>query len=164
MPARPDLAELERLYTAAQLGGAAERERLLIATARAFPFLLAEARKVETLTEEREKWGPLFLREIARVCGLDDRASMDAIYNEMVATRAQAETLREALAEDPEKWSYRTLLTVAELILDRDYGPEVFPDMPAGEEDSGDVGPWFVRSCRAAIRASRAALEGVPGD
>ena len=51
MPDRPDLAELEEI---ARLGRS-ERHRHVRRAFDALPFLLAEARKVETLTKERDE-------------------------------------------------------------------------------------------------------------
>lgn len=87
--------------------------------------------------EDSRRWGNLVLE------------TYDAAVRERVA-------LEEALRETPEKWSFRTLVTIAGLILDREYPADVF----TGE--SGDSGPRVVVRLREALADVHAALHGDP--
>jgi len=55
------------------------------------------------------------------------------------------EALQEALAADPEKWSFWTLVRIAETLLVRVYPEDVF------DGSSGDLGAVFVVKLREAL-------------
>ena len=67
------------------------------------------------------------------------------LYDEQ---QAELERLREALEQEPERWSFKVLLLVGDALLEKLYPEDVF----TGE--SGDAGARLVvalRECRAAL-------------
>lgn len=65
---------------------------------------------------------------------------------------------REAMNEDdPAKWSFDTLLVVADAILARHYPESIFPQV---DGDEGEPGPVLIRRLRDALIIARAALGG----
>lgn len=70
----------------------------------------------------------------------------------------ERDELREALAEDRDKWNFDTLLMVGDLLLERVY-PEGVPLISEGD----DPGPRLVRAvrdCRAALSEQEGGGEG----
>jgi hypothetical protein len=61
----------------------------------------------------------------------------------------ERDALREALASDPERWSFGTLVRIAETLLEANHPPEVF------DGSSGDPGPVFVARLRDALAEIR---------
>ena len=63
--------------------------------------LLADAlrQQIATLIQERDARGPLFIRDLCRVFGLPDDASMDVIHQHATAAQAKVVTLTGLLAE-----------------------------------------------------------------
>ena len=82
---------------------------------------------------------------VSELAGADPGEYVDAqSYDDLSAAHYCA---LEALAEDPSKWSFRTLVHIAELILESDYPAECF----TGE--SGEPGAVLVARLREAIDA-----------
>ena len=78
-----------------------------------------------------------------RTCNERERLSLGQL--------AQIRQLKEALAEDPSKWSFKTLLAVGDALLE-DLYPEGVPMVSEGD----DPGPRLVaavRDCRTAMAA-----------
>jgi len=65
-------------------------------------------------------------------------------------TEEQRAVLEDALRQEPDKWSFAGLLTIAELILAADYPPDIFTGA------SGDPGPRFLVALREAVAECRA--------
>lgn len=68
-------------------------------------------------------------------------------FDRAVKAEAECERLRAALRDDPGKWSFATLVTVARLLLDENYPADIFTGV------SGDPGPVFVVRLREALAA-----------
>ena len=81
------------------------------------------------------------------------RKRAEELVAELVVVRERAERLQEAIEnENPERWSFATLLDIADIILARHYPSDVLVDR--GE----DVGSAFIVALRESVAVCRAVL------
>lgn len=106
------------------------------------------------LPEDRGPW----TIKVCSSCGKTDTecdwfGDDDGRFREIeVVPLSDTNHLREALREDREKWSFDTLLFVADQLLAEVYPTDIFP--PDERLDDRDPGPYLVdalRRCRAAL-------------
>jgi len=64
---------------------------------------------------------------------------------------AEIRHLKEALAEDPSKWSFDVLLTVGDALLAEVYTEDIFPPKDCVDEEPGPALVRAVRACREAM-------------
>jgi hypothetical protein len=60
--------------------------------------------------------------------------------------------LKEALAEEPDKWSFDVLLAVGDALLAEVYPEDIFPRKDCVDEEPGPALVGAVRACREAMR------------
>lgn len=69
-----------------------------------------------------------------------------------VGQLAENRHLKEALAEDPSKWSFEVLLAVGDALLAEVYPEDIFPPKDCVDEEPGPALVRAVRACREAMK------------
>jgi hypothetical protein len=68
-----------------------------------------------------------------------------------VGLLAENRHLKEALAEDPSKWSFDVLLAVGDALLTEVYTEDIFPPKDCVDKEPGPALVRAVRACRQAM-------------